>query len=60
MDYRHLLDEGETLKTETRDKIFDTLNKLSLVQLTEDRAKIAENVNRERGFQPPQYPIMAF
>jgi len=59
MDYRHLLDEGEKLKTETREKIFDTLNKLSLVQMTADRAAIAENVNKERGYQPPRTPIMA-
>lgn len=58
MDYRHLLDEGQTLKTETKDKIFDTLNKLSLVQLTDDRARIAENINKERGYQPPLFPIM--
>jgi hypothetical protein len=60
MDYRHLLDEGQTLKTETRDKILDSLNKISLVQLTADRASIAENVNRERGYQPPQFPIMTY
>ena len=60
MDYRHLLDEGKELKTETKAKIFETLEKLSLVQLTEDRAKIAEAINRERGFQPPQFPIMAY
>ena len=60
MDYRHLLDEGQTLKTETKDKIFESLNKISLVQLTTDRATIAENINRERGYQPPQYPIMTY
>jgi hypothetical protein len=60
MDYRHLLDEGQTLKTETKDKIFDTLNKISLVQLAQDRATIAEAVNRERGYQPPQFPIMTY
>jgi hypothetical protein len=60
MDYRHLLDEGTELKREIREKIFDTLEKLSLKQLTEDRAAIAENVNKERGFQPPQYPIMTY
>ena len=60
MDYRHLLDEGQTLKTETKDKIFDSLNKISLVQLTTDRAQIAENINKERGYQPPQYPIMTY
>ena len=58
LDYRHLLDEGELLKTQTKEKIFETLNKLSLRQLTEDRAVIAENVNRERGFQPPRTPFM--
>jgi hypothetical protein len=60
MDYRHLLDEGQTLKTETKEKIFDTLDKISLVSLTSDRAAIAENVNKERGYQPPQYPIMTY
>lgn len=60
MDYRQLLDRGQTLKTETKDKIFQSLNKISLVQLTTDRATIAENINRERGFQPPQYPIMTY
>lgn len=60
MDYRHLLDEGQELKKETKDKIFDTLDKISLVSLTEDRARIAENVNKERGYQPPQFPIMTY
>jgi len=58
LDYRHLLDEGKELKTETKDKIFETLDNLSLEKLTEKRANIAENVNRERGYQPPQYPII--
>jgi hypothetical protein len=58
MDYRHLLEEGDKLKTETKEKIIDTLNKLSLVQMTADRAAIAENVNKERGYQPPRTPIM--
>lgn len=60
MDYRHLLDEGQTLKQETKDKIFDTLEKISLVNLTADRASIAQNVNIERGFQPPQFPIITY
>lgn len=60
LDYRHLLEEGETLKQQTKDKIFDTLNKLSLRQLTEDRAAIAEAVNRERGYQPPMFPFMTY
>ncbi|MFW5847604.1 MAG: hypothetical protein ACOCVF_01615 [bacterium] len=58
MDYRHLLDEGETLKEQTKEKIFATLEKLSLRQMTEDRAAIAENVNKERGYQPPRTPII--
>lgn len=60
MDYRHLIDEGQTLKSETKEKIFGTLDKISLVKLTGDRATIAENLNKERGFQPPQYPIMTY
>lgn len=60
MDYRHLLDEGQTLKTETKERILLSLNKISLVQLTRDRAEISENVNRERGYQPPQFPIMTY
>lgn len=60
MDYRQLADYGERLRTETREKIFQMLNKISLVQLTADRAQIAENVNRERGYQPPMFPIMTY
>lgn len=58
MDYRHLLDEGVKLKEDTEKIVLDQLNKLSQVNLTEERAKIAENVNHERGFQPIQYPII--
>jgi hypothetical protein len=58
MDYRHLLEEGEKLKEETITRLLETLQKISLVQLTEDRAKIAENVNRERQFQPFMFPII--
>jgi len=58
MDYRHLLDEGKELKDNTRDRIFEMLDKLSLKNLTEERAMIAENVNKERGYQPPMFPIM--
>jgi hypothetical protein len=58
MDYRHLLEEGEKLKEETVTKLLESLQKISLVQLTEDRARIAENVNRERQFQPFMYPII--
>jgi len=58
LDYRHLLEEGKEMKDVTVQRIYDTLNKLSLRQLTEDRAAIAEAVNRERGFQPPKFPIV--
>jgi hypothetical protein len=60
LDYRHLLDEGQTLKDNTIERIYATLDKLSLRQLTEDRAAIAEAVNRERGFQPPMFPIQTY
>lgn len=59
MDYRHLLDEGIALKEETISIIMATLDKLSQVNLTEERAKIAENVNNERRYQPPMFPIIA-
>lgn len=58
MDYRHLLEEGEKLRDRTIEKITNTLNKISLVQLTEDRAKIAENVMRERQLQPFISPVI--
>ena len=60
MDYRHLLDEGKELKEETVTRIYNMLNKLSLRELVEDRAAIAEAINRERGLQPPQFPIMTY
>jgi hypothetical protein len=60
MDYRMFGEAGEKLKEETRTKIFESLQKISQVQLTADRASIAENVNRERGYQPPQFPIMSY
>jgi hypothetical protein len=60
MDYRHLIDEGNDLKEKTREKIKDMLDKLSLKNLTEERAMIAENVNKERGYQPPMFPIMTY
>lgn len=60
MDYRMMGDYGENLRTETREKVLEGLNKISLLQLTADRAAIAENVNRERGFQPPMFPIMTY
>ncbi len=59
MDYRHLLEEGTKLKEDTEKIILDQLEKLSQEVLTETRAKIAENVNKERGYQPPRTPIIA-
>jgi len=59
MDYRHLLDEGTKLKEDTEKILLEQLDKLRQVNLTKERADIAENVNRERGYQPPMFPIIA-
>ena len=59
MDYRHLLDEGTKLRDDTNKLILEQLTYLSQENLTKVRAEIAENVNRERGYQPPQFPIIA-
>lgn len=59
MDYRHLLDEGTKLKEDTEKILLEQLDRLRQVNLTEERAKIAENVNKERGYQPPMFPIIA-
>jgi hypothetical protein len=58
MDYRHLLDEGEKLKTEVETRLKEQLEKLSQVNLTRERAEIAEQVNRERTYQPMKTPII--
>lgn len=58
LDYRHILEEGIELEKVTKEKILTMLEKLSQVNLTEERAKIAENVNRERSFQPFKSPII--
>jgi hypothetical protein len=59
MDYRHLLEEGQKLKEDTEKIILDQLMKIGQENLTKIRADIAENVNRERGYQPPMFPIIA-
>jgi hypothetical protein len=59
LDYRHLLDEGIKLKEDTEKVILDLLEKLKTVNLVEERAKISQNVNIERGFQPPKFPIIS-
>lgn len=60
MDYRHLLEEGAQLKEATVLAIKESLARLSLVQLTRDRAEIAANVNKERGYQPAPFPLIKF
>ena len=59
MDYRHLLEEGTKLYDDTRKELLEQLGFLSQDYLTEMRANIAENVNKERGYQPPTFPIIA-
>lgn len=58
MDYRHLLDEGQNLLEKTQTDIKALLDKISLAQLTKERADISFNINAERQFQPPTFPIM--
>jgi hypothetical protein len=58
MDYRHLLDDGEALRERTVEKIKEQLEKLSQVNLTEERANIADNVNRHLEKQPIRFPII--
>jgi hypothetical protein len=59
MDYRHLIEEGQKLKEDTIKILLDQLTYISQENMTKVRASIAENVNKERGFQPPQFPIIA-
>jgi len=58
MDYRHLLDEGTTLKDTTEKLILEQLEKMGQVNMAKERAEIAEAVNKERGYQPPMFPII--
>jgi hypothetical protein len=59
MDDRHLLDEGQKLKDDTEKIILDQLILLGQENMAKVRAEIAENVNKERGYQPPMFPIIA-
>jgi len=59
MDYRHLLEEGTKLKEDTEKVLLDQLKYLSQENMVKIRADIAENVNKERGYQPPMFPIIA-
>lgn len=58
MDYRHLLEEGEKLKESTEEQIVGQLDKLTQSNLTEERAKIAENINKHLQYQPFRTPII--
>lgn len=57
MDYRQLLDRGKELRDATKEEVMLMLENLSLLKLTQDRASIAEAVNRERQYQPFRSPI---
>jgi hypothetical protein len=59
LEYRHLLDEGQKLKEETEKQLLDQLTYISQENLTKVRAQIAANINDERKFQPPKFPIIA-
>lgn len=58
MDYRHLLDEGKELKESVEKLILEQLDKLRQINLTEERAKIAENINNAMRYQPTKTPII--
>lgn len=60
LDYRHLLEEGEKLKTEAETSIKELLEGISQVNLTKERADIAENINKELTYKPIKSPIMIF
>jgi hypothetical protein len=57
MDYRHLLEEGEKEREMVMTEIGESLGKLTLRQLTEDRAAIAENINKTLQYQPHVNPF---
>ena len=52
-------DEGKELRDKTLEVLMGQLELLSQDKLVEERARIAENVNKERGYQPPMFPIIA-
>jgi hypothetical protein len=58
MDYRHLLDEGQKLKEDTEKVLLEQLAYISQENMVKIRADIAENVNKERGYQPFRTPII--
>ncbi len=58
MDYRHLLDEGKELKDTTEKEVKELLGQIDQANLVKERAEIAENLNKERSFQPFRTPII--
>ena len=58
MEFRHLLEDGKSLKEATEKNILDQLDKLRQVNLTKERADIAENLNQYLGKVPFMYPII--
>lgn len=58
MDYRMLIDEGESEETKIIEETLNSLEKLSHKQLMEDRASIAENLNKVLQYQPFKHPII--
>jgi len=58
MDYRMLLDEGESEEEKLITEIKESLEKMSYKQMMEDRASIAENLNKTLQYQPFKHPII--
>lgn len=58
MDYRMLLDEGETEEEKLITETLESLEKMSYKQLMEDRASIADNLNKVLQYQPFMEPIV--
>jgi hypothetical protein len=60
MDYRMVLDRGEKLREEVMKETTDSLDKMSYKQLMEDRASIADNLNKTLQYQAMPFPIIKF
>jgi hypothetical protein len=58
MDYRMLLDEGESEEKAVIEETMNSLEKVSLKTLMEDRASIAENLNKALQYQPFKNPVI--
>ena len=57
MDYQFLITEGENEAKEVMEGILNSLLRITLKTLMEDRASIAENLNKTLGFVPMNMPI---